>query len=323
MKAITYTRYGSPDVLRYTDVPAPEAGPDEVLVRVRAASLNFGDRAALRGEPRLIRVAFGLRGPRATILGRAVAGVVEAVGAGVTRFEVGDRVFGEVDQRGFAEFVAAPQDRLARIPDAVGFDQAATLPVAGVTAHQALRLGRVRAEHAVLVNGASGGVGTFAVRLAALLGAEVTAVCGGRNAEQARALGAAHVVDRHREDVTAGAGRYDVVVDLAGDHPLSAMRKLLTPTGIYVASTGNGGPVLGPAPRLLAVLALSPFTGRRLRLLTARPDVDDLAHLAGLVASGELVPAVERTFPLAETAEAVRHVEVERARGKVVLVVPG
>ncbi|QFZ19829.1 NAD(P)-dependent alcohol dehydrogenase [Saccharothrix syringae] len=321
MKAVTHTSYGPPDVLEYTDVADPEVGPDDVLVRVRAASLNFGDRAALRGTPRLVRLAFGLRRPRATILGRAVAGVVEAVGPRATRFRAGDRVVGEVDQRGFAEFVAAPQTRLARIPDGVSFEQAATLPIAGTTAHRALRLGGVQAGHAVLVNGASGGVGTFAVRLAALLGAEVTAVCGARNAEQARSLGAAHVVERDRQaDIP---GRYDVVVDLAGDRPLSAMRELLTPTGVYVASSGSGGPVLGPIPRLLAVVALSPFTGRRLRPLMAKPDVDDLAHLADLVASGELVPVVERTHPLAETADAIRRVEAEHARGKVVLVVPG
>jgi NADPH:quinone reductase-like Zn-dependent oxidoreductase len=322
MKAIVYTRYGPPDVLRYTDVEIPPVGDEDVLVRVHAASLNFGDRAAVRGSPWLIRLAMGLRRPRATIPGRDIAGTVEAVGPRVTRFQIGDRVFGEVNQRGFAESVAAPQDRLTTIPAGVSFAQAATLPVAATTARQAMRLGQVREGHTVLVNGASGGVGTFAVQLAKLLGAQVTGVCSARNADLVRTLGADHVIDYRRVDITTGPRRYDVIVDLAGGHRVSAMRRLLTPTGVYLASTGSGGPVLGPVPRILAATAVSPFVRQRLRVLVARADLDDFAYLADLVATGKLAPVIERTCPLAETADAIRRIEAEHARGKVVITIP-
>lgn len=319
MKAIVYTRYGSPDVLRYTDVAAPKPGATDVLVRVRAGSLNFGDRAAMRGSPRLIRLAFGLRKPKATILGRDIAGTVEAIGSEVTGFQVGDRVFGEVAQRGFAEQVAAPPDRLAKIPEGVSFEQAATLPVAATTARQALRLGQVREGHTVLVNGASGGVGTFVVQLAKLLGAEVTGVCSDRNTELVRSLGADHVIDYRRTDFTIETSRYDVILDLAGSHRLSAMRRLLTRTGVYIASTGSGGPVLGPMPRILAVVAVSPFVRQHLRTFVAKANLDDFAYLAELVAAGKLVPVIEQTYPLAETADVIRRIESDHARGKIVL----
>lgn len=322
MKAIVYTQYGSPDVLRYTDVEVPAPGPDQVLVRNRAASLNFGDRAAMRGEPRLIRLAMGLRKPKATILGRDIAGTVEAVGSRVSGFQVGERVFGEVNQRGFAEYVAAAQDRLAKIPEGVSFEHAATLPVAATTAWQALRLGQVREGRTVLVNGASGAVGTFTVQLAAMLGAVVTGVCSQRNAELVRSLGADHVVDYRQTDVTAGTSRFDVIVDLAGSYRLSAMRRVLAPTGTYIASSGSGGPVLGPIPRLLAVMATSPFARQRLRGLAAKSNVADLTELVELVAAGKLVPAIEQTCPLSETADAIRRIEADHARSKVVITIP-
>jgi len=319
VKAIIHTEYGSPDVLQYGDVDRPTAGEGQVLVRVRAASLNYADRVWLRGQPRAARLVFGLRRPQQPVLGRDVAGTVEAVGPGVTRFAAGDRVFGEMDQRGFAQYVAAPEARLAHIPDGVTYEQASTLPIAATTALQALRRADVRAGQTVLVDGASGGVGTFAVQLARSLGAVVTAVCGTRNAPLVRSLGADHVVDYASEDMTLG---FDVIIDLAGRRGLAATRRMLAPTGVYVASTGNGGPVLGPLPRVAAVVATSPFVRQRLRVLTARTNVEDLEHLARLVAEGTITPAIERTFPLSETAEAIHLVETAHARAKIVLLVP-
>ncbi|GAA4257268.1 NAD(P)-dependent alcohol dehydrogenase [Dactylosporangium darangshiense] len=323
MKAIVQDRYGPPELLRYAEVERPAPAGGEVLVRVRAAALNHGDRVDLRGNPSIARLALGVRRPRIPILGRAVAGTVEAAGTGVTALRPGDEVFGETVKRGFAEYVAVPATDLAVKPAGLTFEQAATLPVAATTALQALRLAGADggASRRVLVNGASGGVGTFAVQLAAHFGHEVTAVCSARNAERATALGAARVVDYAREDVTRGTDRFDVVVDLAGGHPLAAMRRVLTAGGVYIASTGNGGPVLGPVPRLLAVLTSAPLRGGRLRVLTNRRSAEDLATLAALVEAGRLTPYVERTRPLSETADALRVLETEHARGKTVLIV--
>lgn len=321
MKAIIYEEYGSADVLRYTDVDQPVAGDDEVLVRVRAASINFGDRCVMHGSPSLSRLAFGLRRPKERVLGRDIAGTVEAVGAKVTRFRVGDEVFGEMNQRGFAEYVAAPETRLAAKPAEVTFEQAATLPVAATTALQALRLGEVEAGRTVLVNGASGGVGCFAVQLARELGAEVTGVCSTRNVDLVRSIGAHHVIDYTREDFTKGTGRFDAIVDLAGNHRLAEFRRVLAPKGVYVSASGAGGAVLGPVPRLLAAAAISPFVSQRLRGLFTRSNAEDLTHLAGLVAAGKVAPVIQRTYPLSETADAIRHLEAEHARGKIVLTV--
>jgi NADPH:quinone reductase-like Zn-dependent oxidoreductase len=321
MKAMVYRSYGSPDVLRFEDIDTPTVAGDEVLVRVHAASLNFADRAALHGIPGLIRLPMGLRRPKATVLGRDIAGTVEAVGASVTRFQVGDAVLGEMEQRGFAEYVAAKERYLVAKPAGVTFEQAATLPVAGTTALQAMRLGAVGRGRTVLVNGATGGVGPFAVQLAKNLGAEVTAACRTRNVDFVRSLGADHVIDYTGEDVTAGPGRFDVILDLRGDHPVSRFRRALTGRGTYIASTGSGGRLVGPIPRLITALVLSPFVGQTLRGLAARRNLDDLAHLAELVASGRLTPTIERTYPLAETADALRFVESEHPRGKIVLTV--
>jgi len=341
VKALTYHRYGTPDVLSWADVEQPVPGPHDVLLRVRAASLNRADLFMLHGSPRIARLAFGLSRPKATILGRDVAGVVEAVGAQVTRFRPGDEVFGEVEQRGFAEFATAPAADLATKPAGLSFTDAATLPVAATTALQALRLAgietaaragavtgretetgagagagaRTGTGRTVLINGASGGVGTFAVQIARTLGATVTGVCSTRNADLVRKLGAERIIDYTREDLTATAGRFDAIIDLAGSHSLGAMRRLLTPRGVYIASTGNGGPLLGPMPRLLGVV----LGGPRLRVLATKRDVDDLALLAGLVERGEVNPVIDRTYPLREAADALWHLEREHARGKIVL----
>ncbi|MGX7671562.1 NAD(P)-dependent alcohol dehydrogenase [Plantactinospora sp. DSM 117369] len=321
MKAIIHDEYGPPSVLRYGDVDMPKVGEREVLVRVRAASVNHGDRVWLHGLPRAARLATGLRRPNRTVLGRAISGTVQAVGPAVTRLAVGDAVFGEVNQRGFAEYAAVAADRLARRPAGVTDEQAATLPIAATTALQAMRRADLRAGQTVLVNGASGGVGTFTVQLAKRRGATVTAVCSTRNVELVRSLGADRVIDYTRQDVTRGPDRFDVVVDLAGGQRLSAIRRLLTPTGVYVCSTGTGGPLLGPLPLLAGVLATAPFVRQRLRVLTATTRVDDLDQLARLVAAGEITPMIERTYPLRETAEAIALVETVHARGKIVLTV--
>ena len=321
MKAIVYEQYGSPDVLRYADVGRPVPGDDQVLIRVRAASLNRGDVFALRGTPHLIRLAFGLRRPKASILGRDVAGTVEVVGPAVRRLRVGEEVFGEVEQRGFAQYVAAPESHFGRVPVGVTFEQAATLPVAGSTALQAVRAGNIQPGQSVLVNGASGGVGTFAVQLAKYFGGEVTGVCRTRNIDLVRGLGADHVVDYSREDVTQGPDRYDVIIDVAGDHRLRELRGILTGSGVYVSVSGNGGPVLGPVPRMLAVAATSPVVRQRLRLLAQRRSLDDLTTLASLVAERRLWPIIERTYPLAEAADAIRFIETEHPSGKVVLTI--
>lgn len=322
MKAIIHTSYGPPDVLRYGEVGTPTAGRAEVLVRIHAASINFGDRVWLRGLPRAARLATGLSRPKRTVLGRDVAGTVAAVGPGTSRFAVGDRVFGELDQGGFAQYAAVPQSRLARIPDGVTDEQAAALPTAATTALQAVRLAGVRPGQTVLVNGASGGVGTFAVQLAKAHGAVVTGVCRTRNLDLVRSIGADHVIDHTRTDVTRLADRFDVVIDLAGSHGVAAMRRILTPTGVYVSSTGTGGAVLGPLPRIAATFLTAPFVRQRLRVLTARTNVEDLDHLARLVAAKEVTPVVGGTYPLSDTADAIRAVEAGHTHGKVVLSVP-
>ncbi|MCW6007558.1 NAD(P)-dependent alcohol dehydrogenase [Micromonospora sp. CPCC 205371] len=321
MKAIVYNEYGNADVLRYADVDTPSIGPEDVLVRVHASSINFADHTVmLRGFPMVARLATGIRRPRIGILGRDIAGTVAAIGAQVTELAVGDRVLGEVNQRGFAEYAAARAAHLGRIPDGVTFEQAATLPVAGTTALQALRLGGAGAGSTVLVNGASGGVGTFTVQLAKALGAHVTGVCSTRNADLVRSIGADEIVDYTRDDVTKGPARFDVIVDLAGGYSLGGMRRLLKPDGVFVASSGTGGRVLGSIPRLAAIAATAPFhRQRKVRVAVTKRSVPDLEHLAGLVAAGTLAPVIERTYPLSETADAIRHLETTHAQGKIVL----
>jgi NADPH:quinone reductase-like Zn-dependent oxidoreductase len=322
MKAIVYERYGSPEVLRYADVERPTSpGTGEVLVRVHTASLNFGDRAAMRGEPHAIRLAMGLRRPRATVLGRAIAGTVEAVGPGVTTFQPGDDVFGEVNQRGFAEYTVVKEKHLAAKPAEVSFEQAATLPVAANTALRGIRLGEVGPGTRLLVNGASGGVGTFAVQLAKALGAHVTATCGGRNADLVRSIGADTVVDYTTDDVTLGEPRFDVVFDLVGDQPLAAMRRVIAPKGMYISSFGKGSKVFGPMGRLIGLMVRAPFVSQRLRPLVATTKGDELAELGAMVADGTIDPVIERSCPLSETADAIRFIEEHHAQGKFVLTV--
>lgn len=321
VKAIVFEKYGPPELLRHTDVPRPDPRDGDVLVRVKAASINKGDLIVMRGRPTMARLFFGLPGPRRKILGRAVAGTVEAVGAKVTAWKPGDEVVGEVSQLGFAEYVAAPAAHFVAVPEGVKHETAATLPIAATTALQALRLARVGEGHRVLINGASGGIGTFAIQLAKVEGATVTGVCSGRNRDTATRLGADRVVDYAREDFTDTAERYDALIDLIGNHPLSAVRRLVKPGGTYVSVGGNPDSFWGPFPRVIAIAAGGPFVQQRLRALAATRDNEALAHVARLTAEGKVTPFIERTCPLAETAAAIHALETEHARGKVVLTV--
>lgn len=314
--------YGSPvSVLRLAEVDRPqEPTGDEVLIRVHAASVNFGDWAFVTGEPGIIRLAAGLRTPRVTVRGRDVAGTVERVGPRVTRFRAGDEVYGEIGTGSFAEYAVTPESTLAAKPRTLTFAQAAALPIAAGTALQAVRdSGGVTPGRSVLVNGASGGVGTYAVQFAKAFGAEVTGVCSSRNLEQLRALGADHVIDYTAEDFTRGSRRYDVIIDLAGSHPLKALRRVLEPRGTLVLSTGQGGRRLGPIPAMAAAGLTSPFVSQRLRILASTTTPERLDDLARFADEGRVVPVIERSYGLDEVPEALRHFGEDHARGKLVV----
>ncbi len=320
MKAIVQRSYGGAETLELGEAPVPAPGTGEVLVRVRAAGIDRGTCHLMTGLPLVGRVAFGLRAPRAMNPGHALAGVVEAVGAGVTQCTVGDEVFG-VGRSALADYSVARQDQLAPKPPRLSFEEAATLPVSGQTALQAVRdVGRIEAGQSVLVVGASGGVGSYAVQLAHALGAEVTGVCGPTKSDLVRALGATRVVDYTREDITDSGRQYDTILDIGGNRPVSQLRKALTPTGTLVIVGGEGGGRwLGGIQRQLGATMLSPWTRQRLTMFLASEGAATLEVLAGFVERSELVPVLERTFPLADTAKAVAHLEEGHARGKVVV----
>jgi NADPH:quinone reductase-like Zn-dependent oxidoreductase len=325
MKAIVHSRYGPPrDVLTLEEVTEPTPGEGEVLVRVRAASVNPADWHIVRGDPYIARLSFGIRGPKARVPGCDLAGQVEAVGPGVTALRPGDDVFGSSFMRGFgafADLASAPADVLAVKPARLSFEQAAALPVAGLTALQGLRdHGRVEAGHRVLIVGASGGVGTFAVQIAKSIGAEVTGVSSTRNLDLVRSLGADHVVDYLREDFTESERRYDFVFQLAGTLSPSRCRRLLTPKGTLIVSTGeSSGRIIGPVARSIQAAALSPFVTQRLSSFTVSPNTEDLDRLRELVEAGDVAPVVDRRHPLAEVPEAIAYLERGHARGKVVI----
>lgn len=323
MKAIVCPRYGGPETLEYREVPDPVAKDDRVLLRVHATSVNPADWHYMRGAPAIARLMFGLTRPRKEVLGFDVAGTVEAVGPEASAFRVGDRVFGTVpfDGRGaggFSELALVPGDDLAKVPAGVSLEDAAALPIAGCTALQALRdWARVRAGQKVLVNGASGGVGTFAVQLARHFGAEVTGVCSGANVDLVRSLGADHVIDYTTADFTAGPAKYDLIVEAAGFRSVRETRRALAPAGTlaFVGGSSKG---------LVEAMLLGPALvrgGRRIVQKVATSGASDLMALAGLVAEGRVRPVIGRRFPLAQGAEAVRLVEGGHARGKVVIVV--
>jgi NADPH:quinone reductase-like Zn-dependent oxidoreductase len=326
MKAIVQDRYGPSDVLRLDEVDPPVAAAGELLVRVHAASVNARDWHIMRGDPYLARMAFGLRSPNVRVRGTDFAGRVEAVGAGVTRFRPGDEVFGETDAA-FAEYVRVPADGVVQPkPANLTFEQAAAVPLAANTALMGLRdAARVRPGQRVLINGASGGVGTFAVQLAKELGAHVTGVCSTRNLELIRSLGADRVIDYTREDFTReDAIRYDAVFDLVGNRSLAECRRVLTPKGTLVLSGGGvsqGGSLLGPIRLIARARLVSRFVSHRVLTLTAVPNRENLATLRDLVGSGAIAPVIDRTFQLSEGAEAVRYLEMDHARAKVVITV--
>lgn len=318
MKAILYDRYGSPDVLRCEEVEQPIPGDDEVLIRVRAASVNPLDWRLMRGEPRLMRLAFGLRRPRRGRPGVDVAGVVEAAGGNVTRLRPGDEVFGNA-RGALAEYACARESALVAKPSTVTFEQAAAAPVAAFTALQGLRdKARLQAGQTVLIVGAAGGVGTFAVQIAKWLGAEVTGVCGTRNVELVLSLGADRVIDYTREDFTQGDERYDAIFDLIADRSLSATRRVLKPQGTYVMGGVHGGG-FRPLLRPLAMLAVAPFVRQRLVPFLARQSQEDVATVRDLMAAGTVRAVVDRCYPLDEAAEALRYLEKGHAQGKVVV----
>lgn len=323
MKAITYHHYGTPDVLTLEEIPKRTAASDEVLIAVRAASVNPYDWHFLRGTPKFVRLVMGVGGPRFPGLGADVAGVVESVGPKVTRFKPGDAVFG-TGRGAFAEFACARESQLALKPERVTFEQAAALPIAGITALQALRdRARVLPEQSVLINGAAGGVGTFAVQIAKILGAQVTGVCSTHNVDLVQSLGAEHVIDYTREDFTRSMDRYDVIFDLVGNRPLKELRRVLRARGVYVGC-GGGGPDRGSGELLrgmLGAMLAKPFVSQRLTSVLAKVNTDDLGRLGAWVALGKLNPVLDRRYSLAQTAEAVRYVETCHARGKVTIAV--
>lgn len=324
MKAITYKQYGSADVLELRDVPKPGVAGDNVLVRVRAASANPYDWHFMRGVPYIARLmATGVRKPKQTVPGTDVAGDVEAVGDGVTRFRRGDEVFGQVGAGTFAEYVSAPEQLLALKPSNLSFEQAAAVPLAGVTALQGLRdAGKIRAGQKVMIVGASGGVGTFAVQLAKWYGAEVTGVCSTANLDLVRSIGADHVVDYTREDYTRSSQRYDLIFQLGGTASPGSLRRVLTPKGTLVLSSGDSpGRVIGPVDRIIKALMLSPFVSQRMPALVAKASSADLQILKEMIEAGSVTPVVDRTYSLSDTAEAIRYVESGHARGKVVVAV--
>jgi NADPH:quinone reductase-like Zn-dependent oxidoreductase len=322
MKAIVQRAYGPPaEVLEYCDIAVPPVAAGEVLVQVRASALAGGDLAVVRGEPYLARLASGLRTPRHRIPGRDVAGRVEAVGSDVTAFQPGDDVVGWCDGS-FCEYVAVAESALVRMPTNLTYEQAAAVPVSGVTALQAVRdAGRVRPGHDVLVIGASGGVGTFAVQIAKALGAVVTGVCGTVDVDLVRSIGADRTVDYVHEDAVQHPERFDVIVDLVGNRSLPDLRRALRPDGTLVLVGASGGRWLNGAQRFVLAMLVSPPVGRRLRPLVHRERRRDLATLNALIEAGHVTPVVSAHYPLAEVAAAIRHFAPGHARGKVAITV--
>lgn len=321
MQAVVYHRYGPPDVLELKEIEKPIVAADRILIRVRNASVNPYDWHFLRGTPFFIRLITGLFHPKSPRLGADVSGEVEAVGAQVTRFRQGDQVFGTC-QGAFAQFASTSEKNLALKPARVTFEQAASLPIAAITALQGLRdCARLQPGQKVLVNGAAGGVGTFAVQIAKHIGAIVTGVCSTRNVEFVRSIGADAVVDYTHDDFAKSGTRYDAIFDLVGNRPLSDLRRALLPHGVLVPC-GGGGPgrsSLQLFARMLSPVVIAPFISQRITGIFAQINADDLEQLAALVEAGYIKPVLDRTFTLAEIPEAIHYVEQCHARGKVVI----
>ena len=321
MHAVVHRQYGAPEVLACEEVPRPVPGDEDVLIRVHAAGVSVGDHHVVTGKPYLIRLSpfGGLPRPRNLVPGAAMAGTVEAVGARVTTWKPGDEVFGQATSGAFAEYLVMPAGQLARKPGNLSFEEAAAVPW-GATALQGLRdAGGLVAGERVLINGASGGVGTWAVQIARAMGAEVTAVCSTRHIELMRTLGASEVIDYTRENFVAGGARFDVMLDLIGDDSLSNCIRVLRPGGRYVACAGGGGDWVGPLVRLLGLLVRSLFTRRKLKTFIMTPRAQDLVWLQQLVEAGKARPVLERRYPLEQIADALRHIGDGHAQGQTVV----
>jgi NADPH:quinone reductase-like Zn-dependent oxidoreductase len=323
MKAIVRDEYCSPDVLELRDIGKPEIEDHEVLVRVHAAGVGRDVWHVMTGLPYPIRLAgYGLRAPKNPVIGSDVAGVVEAVGKDVSRFQPGDEVFG-IGKGTFAEYARAREDKLAPKPANLTFEQAAVVAISGLPALQGLRdHGKVRPGQEVLVIGASGGVGTYAVQLAKAFGAQVTGVCSTAKVEMVRSIGADHVIDYTRDDFAEGEQRYDLILDIGGNSSLSRLRRALASRGTLVITGGEGGGRwLGGTDRQLRAMMLSPFVGQKLGTFVSSENHEDMIVLAELIESGKVAPVIDRTYPLSEVPEAIRYLEEGHARGKVVITV--
>lgn len=322
MRAAVQHRYGPPSVLESSEVGLPLPGRGDVLVQVGAASVHPGDYFVMTGEPYMVRLVFGLRRPRHRIPGRDLAGVVAAVGKDVTALRPGEEVFGWSTAGTLAEYACVPADNLVSAPANLSVVDAAAVPTSAMTALQALRdIANVRPGQTVLVTGASGGVGSFAVQIAKAFGAEVTGVCSTRNVDLVRSLGADHVVDYTRTDFTRTEKRYDVILDNVEAQPLAAVRRALTPTGTLIPNSGRGGRWLGPLGRIVKARVLSGFTRQQLKPFLSVGKRQDLLTLADLLATGQVTPVIDRTHPLDEAADALRYVGAGHTRGKVVVTV--
>jgi NADPH:quinone reductase-like Zn-dependent oxidoreductase len=322
MQAVIYTQYGSPDVLQLAEVAKPTPGDDEVLIKVHATALNAADWHMLRADPFMVRLFAGLRRPKNTILGADVAGRVEAVGKNVRQFQLGDEVFGMLSGCGWgglAEYVCAPEHVLALKPSRATFEQAASAPMAAITALQGLRdKGQIQPGQKVLINGASGGVGTFAVQIAKAFGAEVTGVCSTRNVDLVRSLGADHVLDYTRDNVIGNGKRYDLILAANGYHSIFAYRRALGPQGRYVMTGGDGA-------QMIQAMTLGPLLSavgkKKLGNLMARTSQKDLVFIQGLLEAGKVTSVIDRRYPLSDAAEAMRYLEAGHAQGKVIVTV--
>lgn len=324
MKAIIYTKYGSPDLLQFKEVEKPAPKDNEVLVKVHAATATIGDVIVVKGEPFVVRFSTGLREPKHRIPGKEMAGQVEAVGGNVTQFQPGDEVFGDLSVCGFgafSEYVSVPETAIALKPVNLTFEQAAAVPESAVVALQGLRdHGKIQPGQKVLINGASGGVGSYAVQIAKSFGAEVTAVCSTKNLAMARSIGADHVIDYTREDFTRNGQRYDLILAANGYHPLSDYRRALGPRGIYV---GTGGTMAQTFEAMLRGPIISMTGSKTMGNMLVRPNKNDLVFMKELIEAGKVVPVIDRCYPLSETPLALRYISEGHARGKVVITVAG
>lgn len=322
MNAIVCTKYGSPDVLKFEEVQKPVPGDDEVLIKVHAAAVNAGDWHLMRADPFMIRFMYGLQKPKHEILGTDVAGRVEAIGKNVTQFQQGDEVFGDMSGSGFgafAEYVCAPENRIAFKPSNITFEDAAAVPSAAVTALQALRdKGQIQAGQKVLINGASGGVGMFAVQIAKAFGAEVTAVCSTRNMEMVRSIGADHVIDYTQEDFTQNGQQYDLILAANGYHPILDYKRALSPTGIYVMTGGS-------MAQMFEAMTIGPWisitSSKKMSNMLVKSSQKDLVFMQELLETGKVTPVIDRRYPLSEVADAIRYLEEGHAKGKVVITI--